>query len=175
MDEIRRRNMRLAVKLTHMEMVAKQEELVRWTQVRAENEGNLEARLAEMREEKKGMEAEILSAASYARRAADVIQAGEERRDVEVVDYFDTSNIVTVRTDTGETVATRPANDDERQMLLPPVAAAVEAVCTCEDPEVASIDCPIHGPEGSGQTQDDVDDGEPEEEEDEDGSTNEPV
>ena len=60
MDEMRRRFMRLAVKLTEEELEKKKGELVEWTRVRAEGEHRLEARVAEMKEEKKQMEAEIL-------------------------------------------------------------------------------------------------------------------
>ncbi len=142
MDKIRNRFMRLPVKLTEEELDKKKGELVEWTRVRAEGEHRLEARVAEMKEEKKQMEAEVLSAAGYANRAADTIEAGEERRDVEVTDFFDGPNIVTIRSDTKETVASRPATEDERQMVLPhPELKA----CICTSGDVAAVDCPMHG------------------------------
>ena len=175
MDEMRRRFMRLAVKLTEEELEKKKTELVEWTRVRAENEHGLEAWAAEMKEEKKQKEAQILAAAGYANRAADIIEAREERRDVEVSDNFDAGNVVTVRLDTGEVVATRPCNDDERQMLLPKAPCepgdhhTVDGVCQkcgghciCESVEIKAMDCPIHGvlpatevgaPEGGEETE----------------------
>jgi hypothetical protein len=171
MDEIRRRHMRLPVKLTEEELDKKKGELVEWVRVRAENEHQLESWVADMKEQKKLKEAEILSAAGYANRAADIIEAREERRDVEVGDYFDGGNVVTVRLDTGETVATRPATEEERQLLLPVEKAPLDEPgepleCSCEDSDVAAIDCPIHGPDGVG---------EPEPEEENDGSPNDGV
>lgn len=156
MDEIRRRFMRLPVKLTEEELEKKKGELVEWVRVRADSERRLEARLAEMKEEKKQMEAEILSAAGYANRAAEVIEAREERRDVEVADHFDAGNILTIRLDTKETVATRPTTEDERQLQLglgetppeePPAEEEEPPACSCIDDAVAAIDCPLHGPE----------------------------
>jgi hypothetical protein len=168
MDKIRDRFMHLSVKLTEEEIANKQDELVSWTRVRSENEHQLEAWLSDMKEERKQKEAQILAAAGYANRAADVIEAGEERRDVEVSDHFDGGNIVTIRNDTGEVVATRPAGDDERQMLLkiqesPTETPEVTEECVCESEEIASIDCPIHGPEGrtSKYEEEEGDDGSP--------------
>ena len=165
MDKIRNRFMRLPVKLTEDELAKKHSELVDWTRVRSEGEHRLEARLAEMKEEKKQLEAEVLSAAGYANRAADVIEAREERRDVEVTDYFDGGNIVTKRNDTDEIVATRPADETERQMLLPQADIGTEEPqCVCESEEIAAIDCPLHGAEVKPSAGDGLDE-DPEEEE----------
>jgi hypothetical protein len=110
--------MHLPVKLTDEELEGKKVELVDWTRTRAANEADMEAWLSEMKDEKKLKESTILAAGGYAKRAADIIKAGEEPRDVEVADLFDGGNIVTMRLDTNELVSTRPANDDERQLLL---------------------------------------------------------
>ena len=142
MEEIRRRWMRLAVALTDEELENKKRELVDWVRTRADNEADLESWVAEMKEDKKLKEATIVSAGGYANRAANIIKAGEEDRDVEVADHFDGGIIVTTRLDTGELVSTRPANDDERQLLL---SMPGPKVCSCESEEVASVDCLIHG------------------------------
>lgn len=169
MDEIRRRTLTLPVVLTSEELEEKKQELVRWTQTADDNEAHLEAWVAEMKEEKKLKEATVMSARGYAIRAARTIQAGKEDREVDVADYFDTGNIVTVRLDTGEQVSTRAANEHERQMLLAVPEEKVpedeEPVCSCESEEVASIDCPIHDPHGKGDDEN-AEDAEPEEPED---------
>jgi hypothetical protein len=163
MEEIRRRWMRLAVALTDEELETKKRELVDWTRTRAQNEAEMEAWVAEMKEEKKLMEATIVSAGGYANRAANIIKSGEEDRDVEVSDNFDGGSIVTLRLDTGEIVSTRPANDDERQLLLAmPQANVGELKCICKNDDLDEVDCPIHGviakreAEGDGSTSDAV-------------------
>ena len=157
MDEIRRRTMRLPVVLTADELEQKKDELVKWTQTADENEAHFDAWLAQQKEERKLKEATIMSARGYASRAAKTIQAGTEEREVEVADCFQAGNIVTIRLDTEAQIAIRPANDAERQMLLAiPEQPAGPPECCCEN---ENVDCPIHGPDGVGEEEDDIQDG----------------
>jgi hypothetical protein len=139
MDEIRRRWMHLPVKLTDDELEGKKVELVDWTRTRAANEADMEAWLSEVKDEKKLKESTILAAGGYAKRAADIIKSGEESRDVEVADNFDGGNIVTIRLDTYEVVSSRPANEDERQLILA-MPKEPSAVAPCEPGEHYPVD-----------------------------------
>ena len=146
MDEIRRRWMRLPVRLTEEELEKKRAELVDWVRTRSDNESELEAWISEMKEAKKLKEAQILAAAGYANQAADIVAAREERRDVEVGDFFDAGNIVTLRLDLGEIVATRPADETERQLLLSLPEKKTEEATETE---------PVHKPQEEGEAVED--------------------
>lgn len=117
-EELRRRELQLKCRLTDAELEAKKGELLEWTKIRGDREHDLEGWKTDKREEQKLFEGEIMSAAATLLRTAKIIEDVAEFRMVEVVDSITGSTVTTIRTDTGETVAERAAEDHELQRRL---------------------------------------------------------
>jgi hypothetical protein len=118
-DEIGRRSMMLKCNLTVEEIDELQGELVEWTRNKADLELKLEAWNAARKDEKKLYEAEIMAAGGKLLRIANTIKDGFEQREVGVVDTIHASTVSTVRLDTEQIIAERPATKDELQRELP--------------------------------------------------------
>jgi len=118
-DELGRRSMMLKCNLTSEETEKLQDELVEWTRNKADLELKLEAWNAARKDEKKLYEAEIMAAGGKLLRIANTIKDGYEQREVDVVDTIHASTVSTVRLDTEQIIAERPATKDELQRELP--------------------------------------------------------
>lgn len=141
-DELGRRSMMLKCNLTGEETDKLSDELVEWTRNKADLELKLEAWNAARKDEKKLYEAEIMAAGGKLLRIANTIKDGFEVREAVVVDTIHASTVSTVRLDTEQIIAERPATKDELQRELPledrvPVEEApAEAVLAPVTPEL---------------------------------------
>lgn len=118
-DVIGRRTSMLLCKLTALEIIERQVALVDATRSREVRELALVTWKAERKAEEEVIKGDISHVANDCFRLATVIRNREEAREVEVVDTLDKTEIVSVRTDTGELVARRAATEAERQAALP--------------------------------------------------------
>lgn len=142
-EEISRSERSLKCELLPEERHEYQDDLVEWTQKRAERETALEAWKAKKKDEQKLYEAEIMSAAANLLRLAETLDRDWEIRDVECADYIKGSTVTTVRLDTFEVVAERPAREDElqRSLLTGEILPEIEIVdppSAAEPPEPGS-------------------------------------
>jgi hypothetical protein len=102
----------LPVKLTTEAHIAKSRELTDLLQKRASMEITHKNRRDQMKEEISNIESQI-------EMAAGVVSRGEEYKDITCEVFIgDNDTVIIKRTDTGEPIETRPAQDDERQMAL---------------------------------------------------------
>jgi hypothetical protein len=110
----------LPVKLTEAEVAIRAQELAAAEGRLSEAEKRLERHITAAKAAREGITEEIQDERSAVRHLAEIVRARREDRDVPVVEEqdFDAGAVHTVRTDTGEVVATRGMTPDERQRSL---------------------------------------------------------
>ena len=105
--------------LGELEVQERREQLVEESKKREQRELTLARYLDSVKLEKKAHEADVAAAANECSRLVRAIQTRSEYRDVEVFQMLDKTQVLYVRTDTGDVVRTRAATEGELQRALP--------------------------------------------------------